>query len=525
MAAVAGIVSTGTWRSELIGHYSLPRLRLSFSTSLLRGGFRRPLVIRCSGADASETPKPKPRRRKKADDPSAQPKQEEEAVTPKVTKRQSRASAAASPRDSDEQPLEKPKKKRAAPKRKVVEATAVEVEVVDDRDGTKAEAVVARTKRKSKKENDRWKIMEGEKLKVIEGKNMADVEVVYESEEEEDDDQAEDELEDEEKQEGDLDVVDMNFPDKECYALISSYKPRKVAKDERPPLTNDELWWNWKNRRPDEHVWSEFQKRPGLPDITMAAMAALTGQIKLFGDTPTVTETHIYRARKFVFKEERLAAEAKRRDEIGAMAYYHEWVKAWDKDTSKEAVQKHYEETGEDVALQLMNMLACQTQREYRQMMGTDVRIRRDPLVMRATREMKRSVFGGDPVYPTINYRKKPDEIPDYRGPNFHQPRPNLIEHLIRGGRMKTRAEHNRIMALQQQRLEAAAARAEEDEAVVEEMAAAIDIGDKDIEEEDDEEEDDVDVDAQLKEEIISVPTEKLIELAQEEDEDEEGNI
>lgn len=79
----------------------------------------------------------------------------------------------------------------------------------------------------------------------------------------------------------------------------------------------------------------------------------------------------------------RLRAEQKRLEEIGLLAYYSEWVKAWGGDTSREAVQKHYEETGEDENAQLITMFQHQTAEEYRIMMGTDARIKRDPLAMR----------------------------------------------------------------------------------------------------------------------------------------------
>lgn len=79
----------------------------------------------------------------------------------------------------------------------------------------------------------------------------------------------------------------------------------------------------------------------------------------------------------------RLQDEQERLDRIGPIAYYSEWVEAWKRDTSREAVQKHYEETGEDENTQLIEMFTYQTDREYRIMMGTDIRIRRDPLAMR----------------------------------------------------------------------------------------------------------------------------------------------
>lgn len=87
----------------------------------------------------------------------------------------------------------------------------------------------------------------------------------------------------------------------------------------------------------------------------------------------------------------RLEDEERRKNEIGPMAYYSEWVKAWKRDTSLEAVRKHYEETGENLSTQLLDMFSCQTREEYRIMMGTDVRIRRDPLVMRMRSDQKKN--------------------------------------------------------------------------------------------------------------------------------------
>lgn len=90
----------------------------------------------------------------------------------------------------------------------------------------------------------------------------------------------------------------------------------------------------------------------------------------------------------------RLRAEQERLDRIGPIAYYSEWVKAWKRDTSHEAVQKHFEETGEDENTQLIEMFCHQTDREYRIMMGTDVRLRRDPLAMRMREDqIKQSIY------------------------------------------------------------------------------------------------------------------------------------
>lgn len=79
----------------------------------------------------------------------------------------------------------------------------------------------------------------------------------------------------------------------------------------------------------------------------------------------------------------RLQAEQERLERIGPIAFYSEWVKSWERDTTKDAIKEHFEETGEDENTQMIEMFQNQTEREFRIMMGTDIRIRRDPLAMR----------------------------------------------------------------------------------------------------------------------------------------------
>ena len=68
-------------------------------------------------------------------------------------------------------------------------------------------------------------------------------------------------------------------------------------------------------------------------------------------------------------------------------------MKGWKKDASREAIEKHFEETGEDEITQLIDMFSHQTDREYRIMMGTDIRIKRDPLAMRLSEDqIKQSI-------------------------------------------------------------------------------------------------------------------------------------
>lgn len=72
---------------------------------------------------------------------------------------------------------------------------------------------------------------------------------------------------------------------------------------------------------------------------------------------------------------------------MGSMAYYKEWVKEWRPDTSKAAVKEQEKKTGQGLVDQMMDMLQLQSRGEYRQMQGTDIRIRRDPLTMRLSEE------------------------------------------------------------------------------------------------------------------------------------------
>ncbi|XP_010275036.1 PREDICTED: protein PLASTID TRANSCRIPTIONALLY ACTIVE 12 [Nelumbo nucifera] len=251
----------------------------------------------------------------------------------------------------------------------------------------------------------------------------------------------------------------------------------KVKKPIEETLSSEELWWNW--RKPDKEQWSRWQRRkPDVETVFLKAMAE-TGQVKLYGDQPTLTETSLYRARRHLFKEERLQSEQERLERIGPIAYYSEWVKAWKKDTSQEAVQKHFEETGEDENTQLINMFQNQTAAEYRIMMGTDVRIRRDPLAMRMREDQIKEIWGGDPVYPTVNYIQDPNEVIDYRGPDFHEPTPNMLSYLMEHGKITPRPELEKILAKQKtEELEMT----DMDEA----MARAVDIGENDDGEESD---------------------------------------
>ncbi|GLT59903.1 hypothetical protein SLA2020_326970 [Shorea laevis] len=260
-----------------------------------------------------------------------------------------------------------------------------------------------------------------------------------------------------------------------------SFIDPKVKKPIEEPLTSEELWWNW--RKPDKEQWSRWQRRrPDVETVFLKAMAE-TGQVKLYGEHPTLTETSLYRARRHLFKEERLKAEQERLERIGPIAYYSEWVKAWKRDTSREAIQKHFEETGEDETAQLVEMFCHQTDREFRIMMGTDVRIPRDPLAMRMREDQIKQIWGGDPVYPTINYIQDPNEVIDYRGPDFHEPTPNMLAYLKEHGKIISRDELQKILAKEKtEELEMT----DMDEA----MAQAVDIGENDDDEEEDSEAD-----------------------------------
>ncbi|XAR71149.1 hypothetical protein NMG60_11028281 [Bertholletia excelsa] len=256
----------------------------------------------------------------------------------------------------------------------------------------------------------------------------------------------------------------------------------KAKKPIEESLTSEELWWNW--RKPEKEQWSRWQRRrPDVATVFLKAMAE-TGQVKLYGEHPTLTETSLYRARRHIYKDERLQAEKERLERIGPLAYYSEWVKAWKRDTSREAVQKHFEETGEDENTQLIEMFTYQTDREYRIMMGTDIRIHRDPLAMRMREDQIKQIWGGDPVYPTINYIQDPNEVIDFRGPDFHEPTPNMLDFLKEHGKVITREKLEQILAKEKtEEVEIS----DMDEA----MAHAVDIGEDEDEGEDSEAEDD----------------------------------
>ncbi|KAL9255230.1 PLASTID TRANSCRIPTIONALLY ACTIVE 12, chloroplastic-like protein [Drosera capensis] len=279
-----------------------------------------------------------------------------------------------------------------------------------------------------------------------------------------------------------LDEFDLNKKLGRPHAFIDP----KVRRPKGESLSSEELWWHWRN--PKDEFWSRWQRRrPDVETVFLKAMAE-TGQVKLYGDHPTITETSLYRARRHLFKEERVKAEKERLKEIGPLAYYSEWVKAWKKDTSREAVQKHFEETGEDENTQLIEMFSHQTDREFRVMMGTDVRIQRDPLAMRMREDQIKQIWGGDPVYPTINYIQDPHEDADFRGPDFHEPTPGMVDYLMERGVMIPREELEELLGKKKK---------EEPEVteIDDAMARAVDIGEaddgegSDVEEEDDAEE------------------------------------
>ncbi|KAM7524872.1 hypothetical protein LguiA_014774 [Lonicera macranthoides] len=255
----------------------------------------------------------------------------------------------------------------------------------------------------------------------------------------------------------------------------------KVKKEIKEPLTSEELWWQW--RKSEKEHWSRWQRRrPDVETVFLKAMAK-TGQVKLYGEIPTLTETALFRARRHIYKEERLQKEKETLESIGPIAYYSEWVEAWKRDTSREAVQKHFEETGEDENTQLIEMFTHQTDREYRVMRGTDQRIPRDPLAIRMPEEQIKQIWGGDPVYPTINYIQDPDEETDFRGPDFHEPTPEMLDYLKELGKVISREEMDKILAKE---------KPEEKEVadIDEAMARAVDIGENDDEGENSEAED-----------------------------------
>lgn len=224
--------------------------------------------------------------------------------------------------------------------------------------------------------------------------------------------------------------------------------------------------------------------------MVMAAAMAKSGQIKLFSEKPSIAEASLARARKRVFYEERMREEEARRKKVGAMAYYKEWVKEWRDDTSQAAVKEKSMKTGEGVVDQLLDMMQQQSLKEYRKMQGTDIRIRRDPLIMRMPEEEVKQVWGGDPVYPTINYVQDPDCVADFRNANMHEPTPDILEQLRDDDRLITQEELHELLAKEEREAHEIEGGSFDDG-----MTGAIDIGDKEDDDDDDDEEDEEDDD------------------------------
>ncbi|KAJ0081322.1 hypothetical protein Patl1_11177 [Pistacia atlantica] len=94
------------------------------------------------------------------------------------------------------------------------------------------------------------------------------------------------------------------------------------------------------------------------------------------------------------------------------------------------------------------------------------------------------AVWGGDPVYPTVNYIQDPDEVIDYRGPDFHEPTPDMLAYLKEHGKIISREELNMLLSKEKtEELEMT----DMDDAI----ARAVDIGEKEEEGEDSEAEGD----------------------------------
>ncbi|PUZ54590.1 hypothetical protein GQ55_5G144200 [Panicum hallii var. hallii] len=303
-----------------------------------------------------------------------------------------------------------------------------------------------------------------------EPKDSADEYVIYET------------LEEEELSEYDMDKM-MGRP----HPFIDPAKAMSLGE----PKTSEELWWNWRRKSQKEEMWSRWQRRRPDVDTVFAKAMAETGQIKIFGDHPSRTEAALAKTRRHLYKEERLEAEQRRLEEIGPIAYYSEWVEAYkNKDTSREAIQKHFEETGEDENAQLIKMFQHQTAGEYRIMMGTDVRIQRDPLAMRMREDQIKQIWGGDPVYPTINYVQDPEEVIDYRGPEFHEPTPEVVPYLMEHGIMITKEELYARLNEERDDINQDITYIPE---VKDPMATAVDIGEHSFNEDSDDEDEDVD--------------------------------
>ncbi|XP_039054122.1 protein PLASTID TRANSCRIPTIONALLY ACTIVE 12, chloroplastic-like [Hibiscus syriacus] len=117
---------------------------------------------------------------------------------------------------------------------------------------------------------------------------------------------------------------------------------------------------------------------------------------------------------------------------------------------------------------------------EYRPFHGENAIVTDEKCQEAGNRKGKdQKVWGGDPVYPTVNYIQDPDEVIDYRGPDFHEPTPNMLAHLKEHGKIISREDLEKILAKEKtEELEMT----DIDDA----MARAVDIGENEDDEEDD---------------------------------------
>eukprot|EP00271_Cylindrocystis_brebissonii_P008882 TRINITY_DN2340_c0_g1_i1.p1 TRINITY_DN2340_c0_g1~~TRINITY_DN2340_c0_g1_i1.p1 ORF type:complete len:1379 (+),score=423.86 TRINITY_DN2340_c0_g1_i1:215-4351(+) len=303
-------------------------------------------------------------------------------------------------------------------------------------------------------------------------------------------------------------------------------------------LTNEELLPHHKKVKDEEKPWSSWQKPAAIAEAALATAAAEMGQIRLFGKTPTLTETMLFRARKEVLRDERLAMEDELHVLLGDMGYYQQWVEAWKEDVSREAVAKREEEEGISEYDQIVEMLKVQTKAEYQHMVSTDTRIRRDPLSYRMTTEQIKKVWGGDPVVPAAKHYQDPNYRADYCGPNFHEPTEEPFDAVIQSGRAITSEDLEALLAKEREQDLLDREEEEEDEEgaggealdISEEAVGDEEDGDDEDDEEEEDEEEEEEEEEQEGEGMAQPPVALLgedeeVEDEEEEDEEEEDEL
>ncbi|CAI5936648.1 unnamed protein product [Closterium sp. NIES-65] len=175
----------------------------------------------------------------------------------------------------------------------------------------------------------------------------------------------------------------------------------------------------------------------------MALAAAEAGHIRLHGDKPTTAKAVLARVRRKPLADERLAKEEELRERLRDLAWLHDTP--FGVPTFSCAPPSR---VSSPLVAPPIHAPTRLTQREYNVMCGRDVRLHKDPLAIRMDKKQCKRVWGGDPMYPTVNYEQAPSHGVDNRGLNFNEPSEDPLSVL---GKVVTQEQMEAIMTREQE--------------------------------------------------------------------------